>query len=140
MKTFGLKSFYIQLFVLILIAGFLVLAPKTWDMRQAMIIPFAIMMGQLVYAPVIRLSGNRFRIFTLTPFQRNINIEFTEVHKIIVEVSSIVRFTVHKKDGNVVSVICSRYAYDMKPLYSELLNTGILIESRGAGTINQIKE
>lgn len=140
MKTFGLKSLYVQLFVIVLLVCFLVFAPKTWGMRQAMIIPFSLMVGQLVYAPVIRLSGNRLRIFTFTPFQRNINIKFPEVHKIIVEVNSIVRFIVHKKDGTVVSAICSRYTYDMKPLYKELLNRGVAVESRGAGTIDWVKE
>ena len=136
MKTFGLITLYLEIAFISVLVAFFIFSPKAWDMDIALAMPFALMLGQLLYAPVIRISDNRFRIFTIVPFYKNINVALDEVQKIIVEVNYTMRFIVHKKDGTIVSTICNRYAYDVKPMYMALRDTGIELETHGVGAID----
>lgn len=136
MKTFGLKTFYLEIVLLTALVVYLVFFPNGSDMGIALGIPLAMTLGQLFYTPIIRISDHKLSIFTLFPFNKNINVQLSEVQKIVVEINYNMRFIFHMKDGTIVSTICSRYAYDMKPLYWALRGTGIPIDSDGIGTID----
>lgn len=138
MKTFGLKTFYLEIVLLTALVVYLVFFPNGSDMI-ALGIPLAMTLGQLFYTPIIRISDHKLTIFTLFPFNKNINVQLSEVQKIVVEINYNMRFIFHMKDGTIISTICSRYAYDMKPLYWALHSTGVSIESDGIGTIDWVQ-
>lgn len=136
MKTFGLKTLYLVIALLSCLLIFFILAPEESGFQIAFGIPASLMLGQLLYAPVIKLSNERLSVLTLFPFNKNLNVRLSSIKKLVVEVNHTVRFVVHLKDGTIVSTICNRYAYDMKPLYRALQDTNIEIETRGVGTID----
>lgn len=138
MKTFGLITLYLEIALMGALVVFFIFSPKAWNMDIAFAIPFALILGQLLYAPVIRISYDKLSIFTLFPLNRNINLPFSEINKMTIEINHNMRFIFHLKNGTIVSTICNRYAYDMKPLYRALHNTGVGIESHGIGAIDWV--
>ncbi|MBW7913624.1 MAG: hypothetical protein H3C54_08010 [Taibaiella sp.] len=139
MKTFGIKTFYLQITLMAALIVYFMFSPNIAGIEIALGIPFAMSLGQLLYTPVIRISEDKMSIFTLFPFNKNINVPLSEVQRIIVEINYNMRFILHMKDGSIVSTICNRYAYDMKPLYRALYNTGVPVESDGIGTIDWVQ-
>lgn len=139
MKTFGLITFYLEIALITVLVAFFIFSPKAWDMQVALGIPFALTLGQILHTPIIRITGKKLSIFTLFPFNRNINVQLSDVQKLVVEINYNMRFILHMKDGTLLSTLCSRYAYDMKPLYRALYSTGVPIESDGIGTIDWVR-
>lgn len=102
-------------------------------------IPLALTLAQYINLPVIKLNTSSIRVFTLNPFYKNIDIQFSDVNKVIVDLGNTMRITFHMKDDSYKSINTSRYAYDMKPFYYELIKSGVDIESEGMDTVDWVK-
>jgi hypothetical protein len=138
LKTFGIKSLYLLIITLAALVISYIIMGEGSSLRIAFGIPSALMLGQLLYAPVIRISDKSLSIFTLFPFNKNINIQLSDVTSISIEVNNTMRFVVYMKDGSVVSTTCNRYAYNMKPMYTALRDTDVRIETHGVGAIDWV--
>lgn len=138
MKTFGLKSmiFVSVLFVVLLTAYFFTKGENGFGI--ALGIPIALTLAQYINLPVIKLNKSSIRVFTLNPFHKNIDVQFSDVSKIIVDLGNTMRITFHMNDDSYKSINTSRYAYDMKPFYHELTKSGVEIVSEGIDTVDWI--
>ncbi|HEY9176910.1 MAG TPA: hypothetical protein VIN07_04430, partial [Flavipsychrobacter sp.] len=67
MKTFGIKTVYLQIIISAALIISYILLGEDSSLRIAFGIPFGLMLGQLLYAPVIRISDKSLSIFTLFP-------------------------------------------------------------------------
>ena len=138
MKTFGLKTMiFIALSVASLIVAYIFVRNED-GFAIALGLPTALMISMLINMPLIRINTNQVSISTINPFTKNINVQFSEVSKVIVDLDHTMRVVFQMKDGTYKSINTSRYAYDMKPFYYELAKSGIHVVSEGVRTIDWV--
>lgn len=132
MKTFGVKTLIASC---ILVLGFLVaLLFIGNNTALAITLPAIIGITQIIYAPVIRISKEKFSVATPNPFSKNIHVNIDDVDKIAVHAGYTMRFVVHMKNGKVLSITTGSYSVDLRPMYEALLETGVTIEGTGYRT------
>ena len=135
MQTFGRTTFFTNLLLLGIVV---VILPMIHDTESALPlgIPIAMLLGQLFYSPIIRLSNERLRINTLSPLIKNMDIPVADIQRIYINIQYTVQFTIMMKDGTIQNMHTCRYALDMKPLYLALREKNIPVSSYGYDTVD----
>lgn len=136
MKHYGLKTIIgICLCVLAVFSSFLYFSSLD-NISYGMAFPLAVGLYMLINAPLISIDKQYIAIYTLNPFYKNVKANFSNVEKVIVDITEFkFRLTLEMKDGSFRHTRATRYR-DMKPLYNALRDTGVTIESNGIGTID----
>jgi|GEM_PF-4854466 len=138
MKTFGLKTIIFTAFSLAALIVAYIFVRDEDGFAVAIGFPAALMIPMLINMPLIKINASQVSISTINPFTKNINVQFSEVNKVIVDLDHTMRVVFQMKDGTYKSINTSRYAYDMKPFYYELAKSGIHVVSEGVRTIDWV--
>lgn len=139
MQTFGRKTQIFQLallgFNIALMTAIHLMGGNPLSISWLLIIAIL----PLLNNAVIRIGNGRLRITRLLPVVvRNVDVELSNVSKIMIETGMITRAAIHLKDGNVLNTHITRYSADMRPLYLALKETGIPIESHGEDALDWV--
>lgn len=130
-KTYGQRTlasfFFLSLWMYIIVGD---------EMKIFLPAVMIIVLLSILFVPLIRIDNEGIRLYSISPFVRNRNIEYRQLEKIHIHAGNIqFRIEYYLKDGTRKSTTNFFRYYDMEEVFEHLCESGVEVSSSGIRTI-----